>query len=82
MESLESYQNLWNLIRITGISLESLESYQNLWNLRNLMRIFGIPSESLESSESFQNLSKIPESLESRVKKSTYSHLDLSGVPK
>ena len=26
-ESLESYRNLWNLIRIPGISLESLESH-------------------------------------------------------
>ena len=54
MESLESHQNLWNLIRIFRISLESSESHQNL---QNLMKIFvKIFSESLESFGIFRIL--------------------------
>ena len=73
--SLESLWNLWYLSRIFGIFPESLESFQNLWNLWNPIRIFGIFGILIESLESYQNLAKIPKSLESRVKKSSYSPL-------
>ena len=44
--SVESHQNMLNIIRILRVSSEYLESHQNLWNR---IRIFGITSESLES---------------------------------
>ena len=62
--------------RTTSISTRG-NFFWNLVTFRwNISGIVGILSESLKS---FQNLSKIPKSLESHVKKSTYSPLDSNG---